>query len=60
LDEKLVIFTEFKKEILLTYILRMAKKVKAGTIHELPLQEYRHLKPVENLLLLLNFSPGVL
>jgi hypothetical protein len=28
LGEKLVIFTEFKKEILWTYVLRMAKEAK--------------------------------
>jgi nucleosome binding factor SPN SPT16 subunit len=55
LDEKLVIFTEFKKNVLWTYILRMAKKVKVETIHELPLQKYLHLQPAKNLLLLLNF-----
>jgi cytidine deaminase len=39
ISKKLGIFTEFKKKILQTYILRDDKKVKVETIHELLLQK---------------------
>ncbi|WP_299228958.1 hypothetical protein [Sulfurihydrogenibium sp.] len=58
MDEKLMIFIEFKKEILRTYVLRMTGKGRLISIKE------RAILPVilseaKNLLLLLNFSPDV-
>jgi hypothetical protein len=58
MDEKLMVFIEFKKEILRTYVLRMTGKGRLISIKE------RAILPVilseaKNLLLLLNFSPDV-
>jgi hypothetical protein len=58
MDEKLMVFIEFKKEILRTYVLRMTGKGRLISIKE------RAILPVilseaKNLLLLLNFSSDV-
>jgi len=58
LGEKLVIFTEFKKEILRTYVLRMTAKGWLIDIRERATL-FVILSEAKNLILLLNFSPDV-
>jgi hypothetical protein len=58
LSEKLMIFIEFKKEILRTYVLRMT--VKGGLIDiRKRATLFVILSEAKNLILLLNFSPDV-
>jgi hypothetical protein len=59
MDEKLMIFIEFKKEILRTYVLRMTGKGRLISLKERAILPVI-LQPAKNLLLLLNFSPDVL
>jgi hypothetical protein len=58
MDEKLMIFIEFKKEILRTYIFRMTDK---GWLINIKgrITLFVILSEVKNLILLLNFSPDV-
>jgi hypothetical protein len=58
MDEKLMVFIEFKKEILRTYVLRMTGKGRLISIKERAILPVI-LQPAKNLLLLLNFSPDV-
>jgi hypothetical protein len=58
MDEKLMVFIEFKKEILRTYVLRMI--VKGWLINiKGKITLFVILSEAKNLILLLNFSPDV-
>jgi hypothetical protein len=58
MDEKLMIFIEFKKEILRTYVLRMTGR---GWFINIKgrIALFVILQPAKNLMFLLNFSPDV-